>query len=37
MYLQEVGRGGCVDWIDLSQNGEKWWVFVNVVIIHVLR
>ena len=31
MYLQEVGCGG-MDWIDLSQDREKWRALVKVVM-----
>lgn len=29
--IQEIGWGG-VDWIEMGQDREKWWAFVNVVI-----
>jgi hypothetical protein len=32
MYLQEIGRGGGVDWIDLAQNSDMWWVDVDSVM-----
>jgi hypothetical protein len=28
--LREVGLGG-TNWIDLFQNRDRWWVFVNAV------
>ena len=31
MSLQEVG-GGDMDWIDLAQDRERWWVLVNAVM-----
>ena len=30
MDLQEVG-GGCGDWVDLSQDRDRWWALVNTV------
>jgi hypothetical protein len=31
MDFQEVGRG-VMDWIELAQNGDRWWVLVNAVM-----
>jgi len=31
MDHQEVGFGG-MDWIDLAQDGDRWWAVVNVVM-----
>jgi hypothetical protein len=31
MDLQEVGWGG-VDWIAVSQDRNRWWVLLNVVM-----
>jgi hypothetical protein len=30
--LREVGLGGCMDWINLAQDRDRWWVLVNVVM-----
>jgi len=31
MDLQEVGYSG-IDWIELAQDRDRWWVLVNVVM-----
>jgi hypothetical protein len=28
MELQEM-RGGCVDWMELVQDRDRWWAFVS--------
>ena len=30
MGLQEVGRG-CVDWMELAQDRDRWWALVSTV------
>jgi hypothetical protein len=30
--LQEVGRGEGVEWIQLAQDRDLWWVLVNTVM-----
>ena len=30
MDLQEVG-GSCGDWMELAQDGDKWWALVSTV------
>ena len=30
MDLQEVG-GGCVDWMELAQDRDRWWALVSSV------
>jgi hypothetical protein len=33
MDLQEVGwGGGCMDWIDLAEERDRQWIFVNAVM-----
>jgi hypothetical protein len=33
MDLQKVGcGGGCKDWIDLAQDGDRRWALVNTVM-----
>jgi hypothetical protein len=31
MDLREVGCGS-MDWIDLAENGDKWWADANAVM-----
>jgi hypothetical protein len=31
MYLKETGFG-TVDWIDLAQDGDRWWAVANTVM-----
>ena len=31
MDLQEVG-GGCGDWMELSQDRDRWWALVSMVM-----
>ena len=31
MDLQNVGCG-CMDWLELAQDGEKWWALVTAVM-----
>jgi hypothetical protein len=31
MDLQEMGYG-CMDWIDLDQDRDRWWALVNTVM-----
>jgi hypothetical protein len=31
MDLQEMGCG-CMDWIDLAQDKDRWWVLVNAAM-----
>ena len=31
MYLREMGRG-CMDWIDLAQDRDRWRIIVNTVM-----
>ena len=30
--LQEVGRGGGIDWIDLARDRDRWRAIVNAVM-----
>ena len=32
MYLQEVGLGGHMDWIDLAQGRDRWCALVNAIM-----
>ena len=32
MDFQEVAWGGGMDWIDVVQNRDGWWVLVNAVM-----
>jgi len=31
LKVQNIGCGG-VDWIEMAQDREKWWAFVNAVM-----
>jgi hypothetical protein len=31
MDLQEVGCG-CMDWIELAQDGDRWWALVKALM-----
>jgi hypothetical protein len=31
LYLEEVG-GGCLDWMELAQDRERWWALVSMVM-----
>jgi len=31
MHLLEVG-GGCGDWMELAQDGDRWWTLVSTVM-----
>ena len=31
MYLKEIGWEG-MDWIDVAQDRDKWWVLVNMAM-----
>ena len=31
MDLEEVGRG-CVDWMELAQDRDRWWALVSTVM-----
>jgi len=28
----EVGLGGGMDWVDLAEDGDRWWTLLNVVM-----
>jgi hypothetical protein len=32
MYLREIGLGGGVEWIRLSQDRDRWWAVVSAVM-----
>jgi hypothetical protein len=32
-YIQEVGCGS-MDWIELTEDRDRWWALVNVVMNH---
>jgi len=32
MDLQEVGRGGCEDWMELAQDRDRWRALVSTVM-----
>ena len=32
MGLQEVGLGGGIDWMDMAQDRDRWWVLRNAVM-----
>jgi hypothetical protein len=32
IYLTEIGRVGGADWIQLTQNRNRWWAVVNTVM-----
>jgi hypothetical protein len=32
MDLREIGWGGGVEWIQLAQDRDKWWVIMNAVM-----
>ena len=31
-WIYERLAGGCIDWIDLAQDRDRWRAFVNIVI-----